>query len=74
MAAPVCVTQHNIWTAVRSVRFEVLGFELVAEGFYKVFFRDTELGEFDIEEHGLGRCPSFAMISHITLVSDFRAA
>jgi hypothetical protein len=31
-------------------RFEDLGFELVvAENFYKVFFRDMELGEFDVE-------------------------
>ena len=27
-----------------------LGLELVAEGFYKVFFHDLELGEFDVEE------------------------
>jgi hypothetical protein len=30
-------------------RFEELGFELVAEDFYKVFFRDIEIGEFDVE-------------------------
>ena len=30
-------------------RFEDLGFELVAEAFYKVFFREIEIGEFDIE-------------------------
>ena len=30
-------------------RFEDLGFELVAENFFKVFFRDIELGEFDVE-------------------------
>jgi len=29
--------------------FEDLGFELVAEDFYKVFFRDLEIGEFDVE-------------------------
>src|SRR5271170_2903368 len=29
------------------LRFEELGFELVAEDFYKVFFRDLEIGEFD---------------------------
>src|SRR5260370_28889076 len=29
--------------------FEELGFELVAEGFYKVFFREIEIGEFDVE-------------------------
>ena len=31
-------------------RFEDLGFELVVEDFYKVFFRDVEIGEFDVEE------------------------
>jgi len=31
------------------LRFEDLGFELVAEDFYKVFFRDAEIGEFDAE-------------------------
>ena len=30
-------------------RFEDLGLELVAEDFYKVFFRDLEIGEFDVE-------------------------
>jgi hypothetical protein len=30
-------------------RFKYLGFELVAEDFYKVFFRDIEIGEFDVE-------------------------
>jgi hypothetical protein len=30
-------------------RFEDLGFELVAEDFYKVFFREIEIGEFDAE-------------------------
>jgi hypothetical protein len=30
-------------------RFEDLGFELVAEDFYKVFFREIEIGEFDVE-------------------------
>jgi hypothetical protein len=30
-------------------RFEDLGFEMVAEDFYKVFFRDLEIGEFDVE-------------------------
>jgi len=30
-------------------RFEDLGLELVAEGFYKVYFRDIEIGEFDVE-------------------------
>ena len=30
-------------------RFEDLGFELVAEDFYKVFFRHKEIGEFDVE-------------------------
>lgn len=31
------------------LRFENLGFELVAEDFYKVFFRDVEFGEFEAE-------------------------
>jgi hypothetical protein len=30
-------------------RFEVLGFEQVQEGFYKVYFRDIAIGEFDAE-------------------------
>jgi hypothetical protein len=30
-------------------RFEDLGFEMVGEHFYKVFFRDREIGEFDVE-------------------------
>jgi hypothetical protein len=30
-------------------RFEELGFEEVQEEFYKVFFRDVEIGEFDVE-------------------------
>jgi len=28
-------------------RFEILGFEQVEEDFYKVYFRDLEIGEFD---------------------------
>ena len=31
------------------LRFEDLGFELVEEDFYKVFFRDVEIGEFEVE-------------------------
>jgi hypothetical protein len=30
-------------------RFEDLGFERVAEDFYNVFFREVEIGEFDVE-------------------------
>lgn len=30
-------------------RFEDLGLEPVAEDFYKVFFRNLEIGEFDVE-------------------------
>jgi hypothetical protein len=30
-------------------RFEELGIEEVQEDFYKVFFRDVEIGEFDVE-------------------------
>lgn len=33
-------------------RFENLGFELVAEDFYKVFFHELEIGEFDVEALG----------------------
>jgi hypothetical protein len=43
-----------------ALRFEDLGLELVAEGFYKVFFHDLELGEFDMEELRLA-CPRVAM-------------
>lgn len=38
------------------LRFEDLGFELVAEDYYKVFFRDVEIGEFDPEPSGLDLC------------------
>jgi IS4 transposase len=31
-------------------RFEELGIELVTPGFYRVFFRDMEIGELDSEE------------------------
>jgi hypothetical protein len=31
-------------------RFEELGFELVTQGFYRVFFRDMEIGELNAEE------------------------
>jgi hypothetical protein len=31
-------------------RFEELGFELVTPGFYRVFFRDMEIGELNAEE------------------------
>jgi hypothetical protein len=31
------------------LRFEILGFEQVDENFYKVYFRDVEIGEFDAE-------------------------
>ena len=30
-------------------RFEILGFEQIDEDFYKVYFRDVEIGEFDAE-------------------------
>jgi hypothetical protein len=30
-------------------RFVILDFEQVEEGFYKVYFRDVELGEYDAE-------------------------
>jgi hypothetical protein len=31
-------------------RFEELGFELMTLGFYRVFFRDLEIGELNAEE------------------------
>jgi hypothetical protein len=30
-------------------RFEVLGFDQIDQDFYKVYFRDVEIGEFDAE-------------------------
>ena len=30
-------------------RFEEFGFEEVEDGFYKVLFREVEIGEFDVE-------------------------
>jgi hypothetical protein len=31
------------------IRFEEIGLEEIEEGFYKVFFREVEIGEFDAE-------------------------
>ena len=31
-------------------RFEELGFELITSGFYRVFFRNMEIGELNAEE------------------------
>ena len=31
-------------------RFEELAFELTTPGFYRVFFRDMEIGELNVEE------------------------
>jgi hypothetical protein len=31
-------------------RFEELGFELITPGYYRVFFRDMEIGELNAEE------------------------
>jgi hypothetical protein len=31
-------------------RFEELGFELISQGFYRVYFRDLEIGELNAEE------------------------
>jgi hypothetical protein len=42
-------------------RFEDLGFELVAEDFYKVFFRHIEIGEFDVEALLFRPMPGLAM-------------
>ena len=39
-----------MWLFISEVfRFEILGFEQVDEDFYKVYFRDVEIGEFDAE-------------------------
>jgi hypothetical protein len=38
-------------------RFEKLGFEELQEDFYKIFFRDVEIGEFDVEIHEAGADP-----------------
>ena len=35
--------------AAEIFRLEELGFEEVEDGFYKVFFREVEIGEFDVE-------------------------
>ena len=32
------------------LRFEELAFELITPGFYRVFFRDMEIGELNVEE------------------------
>jgi hypothetical protein len=32
------------------LRFEELGLEIVRPGLYRVFFRDLEIGEFNVEE------------------------
>ena len=32
-------------------RLEELGFELITPGFYRVFFRDMEIGELNVKEH-----------------------
>jgi len=39
-----------MWLFISEVfRFEILGFEQVDEDFYRVYFRDVEIGEFDAE-------------------------
>jgi hypothetical protein len=40
--------QNNIISEV--FRFEELAFELITPGFYRVFFRDMEIGELNAEE------------------------
>ena len=37
-------------------RLEYLGFELVGEDFHQVFFREIEIGEFDVEPCVLDLC------------------
>jgi hypothetical protein len=44
------VSWHKSGAFISEVfRFELLGFEQVEEGFYKVHFRNIEPGEFDAE-------------------------
>jgi hypothetical protein len=44
------ISWHKGWVFIsEDFRFEVVGFEQVDEGFYKVYFRDVEIGEFDAE-------------------------
>jgi hypothetical protein len=45
------ISWHKGWVFISEVffRFEILGFEQVDEDFYKVYFRDVEIGEFDAE-------------------------
>jgi hypothetical protein len=54
------------------LRFEDLGFELVAEDFYKVFFRDVEIGEFDVETLRLGLCRCCAECVYRIIKSPLR--
>ena len=52
-------------------RFEILGFEQVQEDFYKVYFRDVEIGEFDAKRFGSGR---FRSCDKCTFEVNFRQA
>jgi hypothetical protein len=45
------ISWHKNRVFIREVfRFEELGFELMTPGFYRVFFRDMETGEFNADE------------------------
>jgi hypothetical protein len=44
----VGLTRRRIFVS-EVFRFEILGFEHIDEDFYKVYFRDVEIGEFDAE-------------------------
>ena len=47
------ISWHKGRVSVSEVsRFEILGFEQVEEGFYRVYFRYVEIGEFDSEALG----------------------
>ena len=37
-------------------RFEELAFELITPGFYRVFFRDMEIGELNVRRASLQSC------------------
>ncbi|HEY1806239.1 MAG TPA: hypothetical protein VGG45_17330 [Terracidiphilus sp.] len=46
-----CISWHKTRIFISEVfRFEESGFESVTPGFYRVFFRDMEIGELDAEE------------------------
>ena len=48
-------TRHRIFIS-EVFRFEELAFELITPGFYRVFFRDMEIGEFNCGRASLQSC------------------